>query len=522
MSTLESGTPVPARRQVPGLRTRDLVGLLATAHSPLTALWLVIPAAIVSGQVIASPLIFLIAGLIMLVFVLGYGGLARRMRHSGGLYVQVMQGLGRPLGVGAAAVTILGYLLVLAGLYSATAALLKALVLDVTKIDLPLALVVILSVLTVLAASRLSIRTTARIASFIAVEQIAVILWLDTAAIRKPAGGHVSFTSLDPAWILTGSFAAALVYSITAFVGSEAAGAYSGELRDPRRSIPTATYLGYALTTAVLVISGWAVSVAVGPQDLPLRVVSQGGAFVPGLIYQLTGGSKAVSDLLLGNLVLAIIASGLMFNHASARLLSGLARDRLLPAAFAVRRRGLPPRAMTIAIQPLAAGAIALIAVWATPDGVVPGWMVIGGSLGISGVLTLVSASAAVWFLRGEADEGGFFGWEGQVIAGLLSTLSLGLIFLYGVTHVRSVIPSAPARAGWLVGTAIATVFAMGVVWALTLKAKRRDLYDAIGANAFIEAERESFPLPHVPAPRRAEEHHRDPYSPPAATHHGR
>jgi hypothetical protein len=65
-----------------GLRTHHLVALLITTHAPFTLLWAVVPTALQNGQVVATPLILVLAGLILLGFVLGYSGLARRVRGA--------------------------------------------------------------------------------------------------------------------------------------------------------------------------------------------------------------------------------------------------------------------------------------------------------------------------------------------------------------------------------------------------------------------------------------------------------
>src|SRR5690348_9591720 len=90
--------------------TPQLVAVLLSVHPPLSLLWVLVPAAFSFGQVVATPLVFALSGLILLGFVLGYGGLGRRIRHPGGLYVQVACGLGRSVGLGTAGLLFLSYL----------------------------------------------------------------------------------------------------------------------------------------------------------------------------------------------------------------------------------------------------------------------------------------------------------------------------------------------------------------------------------------------------------------------------
>jgi amino acid transporter len=467
------------RSQPAKLRTVHLVALLIAAHSPLTILWSLVPAALGSGGVVATPLVFAIAGLIMLGFVLGFGGLGRRIRHPGGLYVQVVRGLGRPIGLGAASLMFLSYVGVVAGLYSLSALMLHALLLSVFSVDLPMVVPLAFSVVAVWILSRVPILIVARVLIVGVSLQIFTVVWLSFSELKSPAGGSVSYTALDPGWLLSGSFGVALVLAISVFIGSEAAASYSDELIDPVRSIPKATYLSYAVTAAVLVFSGWAISVVVGPE----QSVMPGVAVLPNIVAVLVGRESAslVVNLLLGNLVVGIIAACVTMNNATARQLAGLARDGVLPRFFAIGPDGAPPMLSTT-VQPVVAGVAAFAATF-TALKAMPLWLAIASALGVVGVLMLASTATATWFLRGEADEGGFFGWEGQVVAGLLSIITIGGVFLYGVTHIREVDQASPSSASWLVGTLIAGTFAVGVTVALVLRETRPATYAMIGAS---------------------------------------
>ncbi|GAA3383342.1 APC family permease [Cryptosporangium minutisporangium] len=467
-----------------GLRTYHLVALLITAHAPLTLLWAVVPTALQNGKVVATPLIFALAGLILLGFVLGYSGLARRVRHPGGLYVQVVRGLGRPVGLGAAAVTLLAYTGLVAGLYGFFATVFVALVDSLFGVVLPAAVGLLLCVVSVLALGVVPLRIVVRLLLGVVVGQIAVVLAFDLGAFTEAAGSEVSFTPLDPGWILSGSFGVALVFAVTAFVGSEAGATYSDELTDPQRAIPKATYISYAVTTAVLVVSAWAVSVAVGPEQAPLQAAALGAAFLPAVVASIVGAGAAgtVTNLLLGVLLVGLLATGVTLHNATSRQLAGLARDGVLPAPLAIPRLGGAPPWRTALIQPVVAGLIALFALFSEQK-VLPLWLVVGSGLAATGVLTLASAATVVWFLRGVADEDGFFGWEGQVVAGFFSIVTTGFIFLYGVTRVREIAPGSPPVAAWLVGVLIGGVFGTGVVVALVLQATRPAAYATIGQD---------------------------------------
>ena len=481
-----------------GLRTHHLVVLLIAAHTPVTLLWTVVPIAFGLSGVVATPLIFALAGLILLGFVLGYSGLGRRIRHPGGLYVLVTRGLGRPIGLGAATVQLLGYLGVVSGLYGLTGRMLKQLVLDVFGVDLPMSLTVVFWAVAVLCLSQIPLRYAVRLLTVVVGVQLFTVLWFAFAAVGKPINGDVSFAALDPGWLLSGSFGIALVFAVTAFIGSEGGAAYSDELADPQRSIPLATYLSYAVTTVVLVVSAWAVTVVVGAE----QAATPTGSFLPSVLAHMVNRDSmgAVVDFAMLNLCIGLLATSMTMNNATSRQIAGLARDGVLPASLAPKRAGAPPPAQATIVQPVVSGLIALAATFSVSASI-PLWLAVTAGLGITGVLMLASASTAVWFLRGEADEGGFFGWEGQVIAGLLSVGSTGGVFFYGVMRIREVAPGAPPAAGWMVGSLIAVVFSAGMIWAFVLRANRPSAYAAIGGMAVNRNRPVPAPMPPAPVP---------------------
>ena len=481
-----------------GLRTHHLVVLLIAAHTPVTLVWTVVPITFGLSGVVATPLIFALAGLILLCFVLGYSGLGRRIRHPGGLYVLVARGLGRPIGLGAAAMQLVGYLGVVAGLYGLSARMLKQLVLDVFGVDLPSSVVVLFWITAVLCVSQIPLRRTVQLLTGVVAIQLFTVVWFAFAAVGKPLNHDVSFAALDPGWLLSGSFGIALVFAVTAFVGSEGGAAYSDELADPQRSVPRATYLSYGVTTLVLVVTAWAVSVVVGAE----QAATPSGAFLPSVLAHMVnpGSMGTVVDFAMLNLCIGLLATSMTMNNATSRQIAGLARDGVLPAWLAPLRAGAPPPPPATLVQPIVSGAVAVAATF-TVSGAIPLWLAVAAGLGVTGVLMLASASTAVWFLRGEADEGGFFGWEGQVIAGLLSVGSTGGVFFYGVMRIREVAPGAPPAAGWMVGLLIGLVFAVGVIGAFVLRAYQPTTYAAIGGMVVNRNRPVSPPMPLAPVP---------------------
>ncbi|TQS42044.1 APC family permease [Cryptosporangium phraense] len=471
------------------LRTGHLLIFLLVTHTPLTLLWGAVPETYRVGQVEATPLVFALAGLVLLGFVFGYSGMAKRLRHPGGVYVQVAHGLGRPAGIGAAAVILVAYLGLVAGLYSFFGGILKGLLFNLFGVNVPIGFGIAICVAGGALLSRFRARQVLPIFAVILVIQLVTLVVTLVAAFSSPAGGVMSFEGLEPGGLLTGSFGVTLVFALMASSGTETAANYTAELADPARSLPRATYFSYTVTTCVTVAGALAVSGLVGPANAPLIAQRTGPALFPVLVAQVVGPAQAATVV---NVLMAVLLTGIFgatagLQGALVRQLFGLAGDGVLPSVL-VRKR---PVLLSV-LHPVVGGLVAVFGADAT--GALKPWVLIGCTLGLFGMLALASLSAAVWFLRGEADEAGFFGWEGQVVAAGFSALTLFLIVGYGFTHVGELDTGHTAGATGLVVGVVAVPFVGGVVWAGFLRVVRPKVYARIGRSGLA-----SFDAPEAP-----------------------
>ena len=97
----------------------SVVFFVMSAAAPLTvAAGLVTTGYAVTG-VQGIPLAFVVVGAVLAVFAVGYVAMARYVANAGAFYAYVAQGLGRPLGVGAAWVALVAYNALQVGLYGA-------------------------------------------------------------------------------------------------------------------------------------------------------------------------------------------------------------------------------------------------------------------------------------------------------------------------------------------------------------------------------------------------------------------
>jgi amino acid transporter len=96
----------------------QIVFFVIAAAAPLTGMLGIIPVAIRLGNGAGVPGAFVAAGLILLIFSVGYAAMSRHVVNAGAFYAYLAQGLGRSFGVGGAFVAVVSYTTMQVGVYA--------------------------------------------------------------------------------------------------------------------------------------------------------------------------------------------------------------------------------------------------------------------------------------------------------------------------------------------------------------------------------------------------------------------
>ena len=170
--------------------------------------------------------------------------MARRVANAGAFYAYIARGLGRPAGVGAAWVALIAYNALQVGLYGAIGAAAEP-VLDQLFGGSPAWWVVALVAWALVAVlGLLRVDVNGLVLAVLLVAEIVVIVVFDLATAQQPgrrcgqlrhpvAGQPASCRESARSWCWPSS----------GFVGFESAVVFSEESKDPKRTVPLATYL---------------------------------------------------------------------------------------------------------------------------------------------------------------------------------------------------------------------------------------------------------------------------------------
>jgi amino acid transporter len=257
-----------ARRDSQQLRNGRL-GVFAVAFfvisaaAPLTAMAGGAPVAMLLGNGPGIPAAYVVVSLILLIFAVGYTAMARHHTSTGAFYSFVSRGLRQPAGGAAAIIALLGYNAMQIGLYGLFAAAAAGFLSDNLGINLPWWVYAFVAMAIIAVLGYRQVDLSVKVLSILVSLEFLIVLILDAAIlIQGGEGGTAPLNAVPFTWasFTSGSVAIALLFNFASFIGFEATTIYSEEARDPKRTVPQATYVAvltigvfYTVTTYLMV-----------------------------------------------------------------------------------------------------------------------------------------------------------------------------------------------------------------------------------------------------------------------------
>jgi amino acid transporter len=447
------------------------------------------PMTVLAGSVIATyavtgsqgvPLSFLVLGLALFPFTVGYTAMARHVSHAGVLYAFTARGLSRAAGVAAGALALLAYNSIQICLYGLLGVSLQALLPSAGLAWwgwalLAWALIALLGVL--------HIRLNARVLAITLCVELLMILLFDLAALANPAGGHASLAGLAPGHLFTAGIGGVFAFGIAAFVGYETAPAY-GEEAQGTRPVVRATFTALAVLAGLYAFSSLALSVAEGPAG----VIDKARDPDAGLPFSIISDAYGSPVATLANLLLitSILGAMISFHNTAARYTFALAREGVLPAALGrVRKGGAAgsPMGGSVLQSVLALVVFSLFAIaHADPITTLFTWLSAIAALAIVLLMAGTSLAVAGFFRRNPEMARAQSPWE-RSGAPILGAVTLAAVFLVTVANIGSVLGSSSALLTVAIPGVVALTAVVGLIWGMALRVGNPAAYQFIGSG---------------------------------------
>ncbi|AZG46666.1 APC family permease [Gordonia insulae] len=438
-----------------------IVFLVIAAAAPLTAVAGSLPVMIAIGNGAGAPMAYIVAALVLLVFSVGYAAMSSSVTDTGAFYAYVTKGLGRPTGLGAAGLALLAYTTIQAAIYGLAASTLKDVVIRFGGPDLPwwLWAFVLMAIVAVLGYR--SIDLGAKVLGVLLIAEIALIVALSVGVLAKGGAHGIDFVSFTPSAFFSGSPGIALMFAIGSFVGFEATAIYGEEAKNPKRTVPIATYVAVITIGVLYAVASWAVVIAFGSDNVQAAAQENTADLTFIAASQFLGGVTA--DIMMVMLVTSLFAALLAFHNAIARYTFALSRNGFAPRRLmnVHTRHGSPHEgsALQTATAFVLVGAFAIAG--ADPVLQLFTWMAGVAIVAILVLMVLTSVAIIAYFRRSKVDNRL---WHTR-IAPVLGTLGLvgitalvvaNFTTLIGGSQVLSVIfliaIAATFIGGWVAG----------------------------------------------------------------------
>jgi amino acid transporter len=273
-----------------------------------------------------------LTGLVLALFSVGFVAMSRRIANTGAFYAYITSGLGRRLGVGAGYVALIAYtgaVIFITGFFGFFASALLDSELGIS-ISWPVCGLVGLAAVFVIGV--LGVRTNVRLLGVLLTLETLLLIIIILAILFSEGPGAYTMEVFTPANVFSGAPGLAFAFIVATFLGFEATAIYSEEARDPKRTVPRATYAAIALITVLYSAAAWSAVAAIGKDGIA------GASKDPGtLMFVITEqylghwAVTALNILIVTSLFAVLIAA----HNSCARYLYSLGRDGWVPKGLA-------------------------------------------------------------------------------------------------------------------------------------------------------------------------------------------
>lgn len=444
--TPQTSVDKPDRLKPNSLGVLGILFFVFSGQAPLTGIAGAVPIAIVLGNGAGVPVAYLVAGLIILIFSVGFVTMGRHVVHAGAFYAYVGKGLGTTAGVSGAGLALFAYNTIQAAMYG-----LYGVVVGGLLGFGPWWLWALVTMAVVQVLGALGIDIGARVLAVLVAAEFSLLAIFAVVTLVKGGGPEGLGTGPTFSSFLDGAPGVALMFAIASMFGFESTAIYGEEAREPRKTVPRATYLSVVLVSGFFALVSWMLIAYYGPSS----VVDEAGKALDagdgaGFVFAAVSGQLGAwsGDVLQWLLATSLFAGILAFHNSITRYLFSLSRDGVLPRGVA---------ALNKRHSPWVAGGIqtAFAVLFTMPFALLGKDPVLTLFSWFSGVAVLammllyfLTSVSVVFFFRRSKLEGSV--WT-TLVAPVLGALGIGVAVIVIVDNFTTLIGGSATTAFWLI-----------------------------------------------------------------------
>ncbi|WP_027941289.1 APC family permease [Amycolatopsis taiwanensis] len=337
-----------------------------SAQAPLTSIVGAAGLAVALGDGAGAPGAYLAVGLVVILFAVGFTTITRHVDTQGGFFAVIRAGLGLRTGAGGSLLALLSYNAVQFAMYGLFGASMSGLLSHELGMNSPWWLWAVVAIALVWFLGSRKIELGARVLAVLVAFELLLLLGFGLGELFTRGVSALDLrASFSPGAVLAGAPGVAIMFAIACMFGFESTAIYSSEAKDPRRTVPRATYIAVVVIAAFLAFVTW------------MLVCYYGAAQVQDAATQALGDDPALFALTPLNSVLgpwagtaanvllctSLFAGILAFHNMITRYFHAMAGSGLLPAALRRTNRNQAPATASLTQSLIAVVAIAPFAI---------------------------------------------------------------------------------------------------------------------------------------------------------------
>jgi amino acid transporter len=447
-------------------------------NAPMVVVIGIIPIMVATGSGLGTPISFIVAGLILGCFAVGFTRMSKLMPKPGGFYSIITAGLGREVGLGSGFIALLGYFCVYAGTLPFGGIVLGELVHNTLGgPDLPWWVWGFLFWAGAAVLGYFNIELSAKFLTIFLFLEIIVIVAYDFVVFVNGGAGHagISLAPILPTHWFDGSFSSGLLLALGMYGGFEVTVLFREEVRNPNRVIPRVTFAVIAVAMTIYAVSSLGFLNALGiDKAVELATADPTGSMTGTLVD--FGGTvlSDVATILVNTSTFAVILAG---HNITARYLFNLSADKIFPRKLStVHRRHGSPYLASMATS--GAGLVLNLIVAVVGLGAIE---VYAAMLGITSFVILavifVASIAVPLYLRRHGM--GHTVWS-RILFPILGIAGLGAGLILAAMDFTALVGGSSVLAAALM-TLIVGLFVAGIVMAAVYRKAKPETYSSIG-----------------------------------------
>jgi amino acid transporter len=392
-------TPAEKTQFKANLGTGRVALLVIACAAPLGSVIGNTPIGFTLGNGAGLPIIFLVAGLVLGCFAVGYVAINRAVPGGGGFARYVHAGFGPGAGLGAAYATTLAYGAGTIGI-TAAAGYFADVIAAGHGLHLPWWLYSVVALVIVGILGRHAADLSATVLLVMIVAEFAMLVVLDVLILVHSGLSALPLDVFSPDRVFSGSIGPALMIAFTSFIGIESAVIYANEARNPGKTVPRAIYLCVGVISVFYFLTVWLIVGSIGvDQIVPKAEKTQGD-----LLFVFSGeqGGSLLATLMQIFFLTSVLASLVALHNATTRYLQTMGTQGTMPKFLGILHSRYQGPARASEALSLLTAILVLVFVVIGADPYLGVYTSLGGlfTVGIVAMQGAVAVTVVVFFRR--------------------------------------------------------------------------------------------------------------------------